>query len=204
MFLYNNTYIEKLLFKISMFFVLLGALNWLFIGAFDINLVTTIVGHNVVTTIIYIVIGICALTMMFKRDTYLPFLGPMIAPCSILQNREPPGATKEVKLIITPNTKVMYWAAEPANDALKTVVSWKEAYQKYENAGVATSNGEGVVILKVRSPQGYTVPFHGKLNPHIHYRVCGEAGFMETVRTVSIDKSEPEGLENSVSNHAEA
>lgn len=190
---FNSSYIQKLLFKIAMVLVIVGSLNWLFIGLFEFNLVTSLVGESSVANAIYIIVGIAALSIMFSRDTYLPFLGATIAPCSVLQNRQPPGATKQVKVIVPPNTKVLYWAAEPANEALKLELSWKEAYQKYENAGVATSNGEGVAILKVREPQGYNVPFYGKLNPHVHYRVCGEAGFMESVKTVPINKTDPMG-----------
>jgi hypothetical protein len=189
-----SPYIQKLLFKIAMILLIIGGLNWLAIGLFETNFVSYVCGNGLLSSIVYIFVGVSALTIMFYRDTYLPFLGETLAPCSVLQNRSPPGATKEVKLVITPNTKVLYWAAEPANDNLKALQSWKEAYGKYENAGVATSNGEGVVLLKVRDPQSYKVPFKGKLDAHVHYRVCGEGGFMERVNTVPIYKSDPEGF----------
>jgi len=188
-----SPYIQKMIFKIAMILLIIGGLNWLSIGIFEMNLVSMAVGNSI-SSIIYILVGVSALTIMFYRDTYLPFLGETLAPCSVLQNREPPGATKEVKFVITPNTKVLYWAAEPASDNLKVIKSWKEAYGKYENAGVATSNGEGVVVLKVRNPQPYKVPFKGQLDAHVHYRVCGEGGFMERVNTAPIYKSDPEGF----------
>lgn len=191
---WSTPYIQKLIFKLSMIFLIIGGLNWLLIGAFNTNIVMYLFGNGMISSIIYIIVGVSALTIMFYRDTYLPFLGETVAPCSVLQNREPPGATKEVKLIITPNTKVLYWAAEKANDKLKEEQSWKDAYGKYENAGVATSNSEGVVILKIRDPQSYNVPIKGKLDSHVHYRVCGEGGIMERVNTVPIHKSEPEGF----------
>jgi uncharacterized membrane protein YuzA (DUF378 family) len=190
---FDSLYIEKMLFKVAMVLIIVGSLNWLFIGLFEFNLVTSLFGEGSIATVIYIVVGIAALSIMFSRDTYLPFLGSTVVPCSVLQNRQPPGASKQVKVIVTPNTKVLYWAAEPGNEALKLEASWKEAYHKYENAGVATSNGEGVAILKVREPQAYSVPFYGKLNPHVHYRVCGESGFMESVKTVPINKVDPMG-----------
>jgi uncharacterized membrane protein YuzA (DUF378 family) len=189
-------YIQKLFFKLAIVLLIVGGLNWLAIGVFDTNMVSALFGDGVIATTVYILVGVSALTIMFYRDTYLPFLGETLAPCSVLQNREPPGATKEVKLIIAPNTKVLYWAAEPANEKLKEIPSWKEAYGKYENAGVATSNGEGVVVLKVRDPQSYTVPFKGQLDAHVHYRVCGEGGFMERVNTAPVYKRDPEGFED--------
>jgi hypothetical protein len=133
---------------------------------------------------------------MFDRDTYLPFLGPMVAPCSVLENREPPGATREVKVIVEPNVKVIYWAAEPASEDLKKINSWKQAYLKYDNAGVTTSDGEGVAVLKVRDPQGYKVPLKGALQPHVHYRVCGEAGWMGKINTTFVNQAKVEGFED--------
>ena len=193
---WSQTYVQKLLFKLAMVLVIIGGINWLLFGLFDLNLVSAIFGKSILATIIYVLVGLSAIFIMFDRDTYLPFLGPMVAPCSVLQNREPPGATKEIKVIVTPNTKVLYWAAEPASDKLEKLNSWKQAYLDYDNAGVTTSNGEGVAILKVREPQSYKVPFKGQLQPHVHYRVCGEAGWMGKINTIFVNDNKVEGFES--------
>lgn len=193
---FTSSYIKKLLFKIAMVLLIIGGVNWLLIGLFDLNLVTSLFGKGFLSNFIFVLVGLSALSIMFDRDTYLPFLGPMVAPCSVLQNKEPPGATKDIKVVVTPNTKVIYWAAEPANENLKTLKSWKDAYLEYENAGVTTSNGDGVAVLKVRDPQAYKVPFKGRLESHVHYRVCNEAGWMGRVNTVFLNSSGPEGFEN--------
>ena len=148
-----------------------------------------------VSSFMCVFIGISALAIMFDRDTYLPFLGPMVIPCSVLENREPPGATKEIKVMVEPNVKVIYWAAEPASEKLKEINSWKKAYLDYQNAGVATSNGEGVAVFKIRDPQSYKVPFKGEIAKHVHYRVCGEAGWMGKINTTMLDKNKVEGFE---------
>ena len=192
----NQTYIKTLLFKMAMILIIVGGINWLLFGVFDLNLVSVNFGECVVSTLIYTLIGISALAIMFDRDTYLPFLGPMVAPCSVLQDRSPPGATKEVKVIVNPRAKVLYWAAEPKNTKIEQIQSWKEAYLQYDNAGVATSDGEGVAVLKVRDPQSYKVPFKGTLRSHVHYRVCGEAGWMGRIQTVFLGETAPEGFEN--------
>lgn len=186
-------YIKKLLYKVAMVLLIIGGLNWLAIGAFDTNVVRFIFG-DWLSDYIYILVGLGAVSIMCDRDTYLPFLGPMVAPCSVLQDRAPPGATKDVKLVVAPNTKVLYWAAEPANELLKDVQSWKEAYAKYENAGVATANQDGVVILRVRPPQNYTVPIRGELKQHVHYRLCNEDGWLSRIHTTYVDKVTPEGF----------
>ena len=193
---WSETYVRKLLFKSAMVLLIIGGLNWLLFGLFDVNLVSGIFGQSFMATLIYILVGISAVAIMFDRDTYLPFLGPMVAPCSVLENRDPPGATREVKVNVEPNVKVIYWAAEPASENLEKLNSWKQAYLDYQNAGVATSNGEGVAVLKVRDPQAYRVPLKGRLSPHVHYRVCGEAGWMGKITTVFLDQPKVEGFED--------
>lgn len=190
---WSETYIKKLLFKIAILFLIIGGLNCLLMGLFDIN-VFSIFGKRV-SAIMCVFIGISALAIMFDRDTYLPFLGPMVIPCSVLENREPPGATREIKVMVEPNVKVIYWAAEPASEKLKEINSWKKAYLDYQNAGVATSNGEGVAVFKIRDPQSYKVPFKGEIAKHVHYRVCGEAGWMGKINTTMLDKNKVEGFE---------
>ena len=193
---WSETYVRKLLFKAAMVLLIVGGLNWLLVGLFDVNLVSGIFGKGGIATFIYILVGVSALAIMFDRDTYLPFLGPMVAPCSVLENRDPPGATREVKVNVEPNVKVIYWAAEPASENLKKLNSWKQAYLDYQNAGVTTSSGDGVAVLKIRDPQSYKVPLKGQLAPHVHYRVCGEAGWMGKITTVFLDKNKVEGFED--------
>jgi uncharacterized membrane protein YuzA (DUF378 family) len=192
---WSETYIRKLMFKVAMILLIIGGLNWLLVGIFDFNLVYAIFGKSFLASLIYILVGISAIAIMFDRDTYLPFLGPMVAPCSVLENRDPPGATREVKVVVEPNVKVIYWAAEPASNKIEKINSWKQAYLNYENAGVTTSNGEGVAILKIREPQGYKVPLKGELQPHVHYRVCGEAGWMGRINTAFLNR-DVEGFED--------
>ena len=187
-------YVKKLLFKVAMILLIIGGLNWLCIGAFDTDIVRALFGKGLFSDCIFILVGLSAITIMFDRDTYLPFLGPMVAPCSVLQDRSPPGATKEVKIVVKPNAKIIYWAAEPANDNLKDIQSWKVAYQHFENAGVVTANQEGVALLKVRPPQIYNVPIRGKIEHHVHYRICDEDGWMSHVYTTYLDKNIPEGF----------
>lgn len=106
-------------------------------------------------------------------------------PCSILQDKAPQDARERLTIHIAPNTKVIYWAAEPETQGLKRVKSWREAYT-YENAGVATSDATGAAVLLFKKPQQYTVSFKGNLKPHVHYRVCKSGGWIGRVETVSL------------------
>jgi|GEM_PF-1688279 len=51
--------------KTALFFTITGAINWLFIGLFDFNIVkylfTDLIGMDMITKFIYIIVGICGL-----------------------------------------------------------------------------------------------------------------------------------------------
>ncbi len=183
---FDTEYYRRFAYKIAMIFLIIGAINWLSIGAFRYNFVHKIFGSDILGRSIYVFVGLCALFVMFSRDFYLPFLGPMVAPCAAIVDRIPSGATEEVIVQAHPNAKVLYWAAEPSYEKLKVINDWKTAYGEYENTGVVTANNDGVAVLKVRLPQGYSVPFAGTLNSHVHYRVCKPSGWMGSVKTVKV------------------
>jgi uncharacterized membrane protein YuzA (DUF378 family) len=185
----------------------------LVVGGFNLGLlaftgkdpISTLFGKgSMVANGIFLAIAIAALSMAFFRDSYLPFLGPSVMPCSLLKEQIPEHADAEVRVHVNPGAKVLYWAAEPDNKDLETINTWKEAYLGFRNAGVALADQNGGVTLKIRKPQGYTVPVKGELSPHIHYRQCSENGFIDRVETVNLDSKEY--FENEVSrqeDHAE-
>jgi hypothetical protein len=131
---------------------------------------------------------------MFNRDTYLPFLGETVLPCTTIAERVPPGSTKELRVPAPPGSKVLYWAAEPAMEELKQIQDWQHAYNKFENAGVTTTDNTGIAILKVRDPQPYTVPFKGRIEPHVHFRICDGTGMLGRIKTVYVSDSHIEGF----------
>jgi len=186
-------YWQKLAFKVAMVLVLIGALNWFSCGVLNINLVESVLGKTL-SRGIYGLVGIAALSIMFNRDTYLPFLGETVLPCTTIPERVPPGATKELRVPAPPGSKVLYWAAEPAMEELKQLQTWDQAYNKYENAGVTTTDSTGIAILKVRSPQPYLVPFKGRLEPHVHFRICDGTGMLGRIKTVFVSDGHVEGF----------
>ncbi len=185
---------QKMVFKTAVVLILIGAINWLLIGLFQTNLVESIFGTGFLARTIYILVGVAALSIAFNRDTYLPFLGETVLPCSIIPERTPPGATKELKVPAPVGAKVLYWAAEPAMEGLKNIPDWQTAYAQYENAGVTVADSTGMATLKVRAPQAYTVPFKGRLEPHIHYRICSNTGMMGRIKTVFVNDGHIEGF----------
>ena len=192
----KSQYQFAFLYKICLVLLIVGALNWFLVGAFKVNIVEKIFGGGLVGRLIYLVVGAAAVYVMFDRNTYLPFLGPMVAPCGALQDRVPPGANASVVVTVKPKAKVLFWAAEQGDSGLKEAVDWQKAYGEYENTGVATADEQGRVEFKVRRPQSYRVPMRGELKNHIHYRECGVSGWMGPIETVFlpapiVEASEP-------------
>lgn len=143
-----------------------------------------------ILNVLLIAIGVSAVVVGLYRDSYLPFLGPTIMPCSLLRAQTPEGADTDVRIYAKPGATVLYWAAEPANKDLQGLNDWRKAYLGHRNAGVVVADSDGYATLKVRKPQAYSVPMKGALVPHIHYRVCREQGFIGRVETVTLDGKE--------------
>ena len=148
-----------------------------------------VLGHTV-PVLFLLAVGAAAVSVAFARDFYLPFLGETILPCSVLDPKVPENADTEVKVLVKPGDKVLYWASEPANEDMDKIQDWRRAYLGYKNAGVAIADSDGFATLAVRHPQPYQVPLHGKLDAHVHYRVCMHDGFIGAVKTVKLDGRE--------------
>ena len=63
----------EILKKICLFLIIIGAINWAFVGLFELDLVASIFGGSdaMLAKIIYIIIGIAGLidiSMLFDRD----------------------------------------------------------------------------------------------------------------------------------------
>ena len=184
-------YYKKKAFAIAVLLLVVGGLNLGYMTVFKVDLIKYVFGKNaIVTNIIFLFIGLAALGIGFYRDTYLPFLGPTVFPCAVLNAQVPENADFTIQVSVEPGVKVVYWAAEPANKDLQFVTNWRNAYLDYKNAGVAVADAMGKATLKVRKPQPYTVPMKGELTPHIHYRICNGSGWIGHVRTVTFDGKE--------------
>ena len=189
----DSLFLQKLAFKAAMVILIIGALNWLSVGLLRKNPVELLLGRGFSSRAIYVTVGLAALAIMFYRDTYLPFLGETVMPCSALSEQTPRGADTEVVIHTKPNAKIIFWASEPDKDHLAKLNDWRAAYLNFENVGVTTADGEGRASLRVRKPQPYTVPIRGRLDAHIHYRVCGESAMLGRIETVFLTQTK-EGM----------
>lgn len=180
---------EKKIYMIAMLLVILGSINWGVKGLFKKDIVEEIGErtNKIVSKIIYVIIGLSGLFLISKRDVYLPFLGQSVIPCSSMIERIPNNHTEEVIVNVSPNSNVVYWAAEPENEKLKKMANPWDAYQNFSNSGVVKSNSIGQATLKFRTPQTYAVKGGRKiLQPHVHYRYCEHPGMMSRIETVKL------------------
>ena len=138
--------------------------------------------------VVAVLMAAAALYVGLNRDTYLPFLGETVLPCSLLKEQVPEHADTEVTVSgLTPGAKVLYWAAEPATQGLDRLKGWQQAYLEFANAGVARVSADGHVVLRIRRPQPYTVPLKGRLEAHVHWRVCKDGGMVGPVQTTQVN-----------------
>lgn len=190
----QTMYYSKKFYMLVVFLVLMGSINWFSIGVLGQDLVRLALPPRYARWV-YIVIGLAAVGLLFRRDVYLPFLGETLVPAGALAQKTPQNANDQVTVTTKPGSKVVYWAAEPNPTQGKDLPSWDIAYAGYENSGVAVADDTGKAILRIRGPpQAYKVPMKGALQPHIHFRVAETNGFMGRVQTLFIRDGHVEGM----------
>ena len=177
-------YWKKVLDMITLVFLLLGGVILGIKGIFNYDVFKN-KNLKLVGTIVYMLIAVSTLYNIFSRDYYLPFLGDSAHPCGFLTEKIPENADNKVVIKTKPNTSVLYWASEPSQNNQIIENPWL-AYGSNKNAGVTTSDADGLAILRVRSPSGYKVPSGRTTSPHIHYRVCIGNGMLGRIETVEI------------------
>lgn len=188
---------SKKVYMLAVLLLVIGGLNWGYCAAFGKDLVSQTIGklNPMAARVVFALVGIAAIYVGFCRDTYLPFLGETLVPCSILVEKTPDGANVSKEVIVTPGAKVLFWASEPQTEHLNELNDWRKAYLEYANAGVTIADASGRATLRVRKPQAYKVPMKGRLESHIHYRVCGANGFLGRVQTEFMGTVVAEGLD---------
>lgn len=179
--IYEDKTIDKTAYSILLLSAILFPIHTLFREGINSKF-----NGDIVFKIISLTGVIAVIHFVSNRDYYLPFLGDTVFPTGLLGNNVTPNnADLTVILKLKPNTKIVYWAAEPCKDyeCRTPVMAW-EAYKSYINSGVATSNSEGIATVRVRSPQHYKVPYKQKvLSPHIHYRKVLTNGMLSKIYT---------------------
>jgi len=191
---FTSMYVQKKAYMLAIFLVLIGSVNWLSIGLCGHDLVRMVMPPRFAKWV-YIVVGLAALPLIFQRDVYLPFLGETVVPGGALSVKTPQNANDQVTVRTRPGAKVVYWAAEPNPNQGKDLPTPDVAYGEFENSGVVEADTSGHAILRFRGPpQAYTVPVHGRLESHVHFRVADHMGFMGRVQSIFLKDGRIEGF----------
>lgn len=190
----SRLYRDKKLSMVATSLVLIGGLNWLSAVFLKKDAVALLLGTKTLGKTVYLFVGLAALYLVFKRDSYLPFLGETVLPCAAFGPRTPDNANQEVAITVPPNAKVVYWASEPKHDASGgDLHMWNVAYNDFTNSGVTIADDKGKAVLHFRgSPQAYKVPYKGTIKPHVHFRVCEKLGMLGPVQTYFLDSGKIE------------
>jgi len=133
---------------------------------------------------IAVVVSVAALAV--RRDAFLPFLGYVALPPTLLKEGPvaPRNANVETSAIIDvpDGTRVLYWGAKSAEEVRDSPGA---AYADFENAGVAVVKSNRAT-LRLQCPAKYRVPGPGVLDRHVHYRVVFGGGLIGPVHTLNV------------------
>lgn len=142
-----------------------------------------------IDTGIYVVFFLCALYLVFQRNTWLPFLGESVLPSALVPLKVNSGDT-EVEVRVSPEAKVVYWSAKPSDKAERGEPRFpavEDAYDDYSNSGVTQANIDGIAKLAFNKGTDYEVPSGKVIKSHVHYREMDlKYGMMGPVQTVYV------------------
>ena len=171
--------IKIYVYQIVLFIVLLGGINWLILGAFNFNLIKNVIGSSNIESIVYMLVGICSIALLFKKNIFLPFLDETVYPKPL--NDVKNNGTETTTLTNLPcNTKVIYWAAKSSSTDASNP---EEAYNDYSNYGIGTTDNNGEIKINFYKPGRYSVSCKGLLPSHVHYRYWKSNDMLSRVRT---------------------
>lgn len=168
--------------------VIIGALNW-GLYAFNYNLVAYISfwinslfnTNYSIDKVIYILVALAAISLAICKYTWLPFLGQTVFPKGLLELKSPSKYDKIVPVRTKPNSIIVYWASTNKNDPNAPV---DIAYGDLTNSGVTKSDNNGNASFNIIEGNSYIVPWKGKLNKHVHYRIFDDKFILGPVQTV--------------------
>lgn len=182
------------LYSISLIIVLIGGLNWFFIGSTGFNfikfLIEKITGNTNrnLNKIVYLIIGICTLYLLIfqQRHMFLSFLDETVMPPTIFQSQTNISSNAKMSINAPNGLKVIYWGANAVKPNFDNIKNWQEAYDGYKNSGVVdVVNDKAEINFSI--PVRYRVGlFNMLLDRHIHYRILYPNGVISRVHTKKI------------------
>lgn len=173
--------------------LILGGLNYLYMGLVSKSGFLFLDIPKNVLNIIFILIGISAIYLFFNRNYYLPFLGETVIPIVSPFKKNSKNAIKTIIKNIPPKSTVIYWGAKASQDD-ELIIDPYTAYGDYTNSGISLANENGEAEIDYECPSSYQVPKFGMLRKtlrkHIHYRYIdpNTPGLVSPVYTLYLNK----------------
>lgn len=185
---------NQYIYMLAVFLVLVGALNWGSVGAFNINLVSFLnnstLNSESFERVIYILVGLCALYLVLYGNLFLPFLGETVLPSSVLDKKMKYSEHAKKLIVDAPAnaTHVVFWASLPMMKKDDETLDHEKAYGNFSNSGV-TPVVNGKATLYFECPVNYNVgAFDSELSKHVHYRFVYSNGVMSDVMTAYVEE----------------
>jgi uncharacterized membrane protein YuzA (DUF378 family) len=178
------------LYIISIVLILISAINLGIVGLFKVNMLNYLTFKNeLFLRIVYVVIGLCALYLIFirPRQTFLSFLEKTVMPPSVFKPFEQKNTNTEMTIDAPHAIKVVYWAAKQNMGNIDD--NPIDAYGEYENTGIANVVNNKAT-LKFNCPESYKVGrlYKYQLQPHVHYRLIYKSGVISEIFSLNVEK----------------
>lgn len=184
-----NKQIEIYIKMIFIIFILIGALNWGSVGLFNYNFInelTSIFGSlaiNIEKTL-YVLVGLSAIFLLFRRETYLPMTGEMAIAPFLSVDYKP---TIDEPLIYTienlpPDTRVIYWTSK---GLLKNNLNPLYIYADYFYTGITTVDENGKAELFTEKP---LILNDKQLPTYLNYRYWIGSALTSKIFSIRLDK----------------
>lgn len=155
--------------------VLLGAITWGAIGAFNYNIIhSLLMGNTMAKKIVYTLIGISGLYIAMCKNTYWPYLGESTFPAHLLAHCEEASQGKKMQITTSyPNTAIVYWVKNEKDGSLY-------------NSGTAQTNNMAIATIILAEPDKKKVPGYWMIPKEIYYRAVTGPGSLSQVEKTSM------------------
>jgi len=183
------------LINLAKLLLIIGGIIWGFYGTFDIYILD-IIPSVIIQKFICALIGIASIILIFNTNYFLTHLDDTFIPYPLINNdNQPIDSNYSIKILVPPNSKVLYWAAEPLNNNEDMYRDVQKAYGDFMNSGIVTADASGNAYLLLKIPGPYTIHnqvFSKTLLPHIHYRYTLKNSILSKIYTIDVNPNNNE------------
>lgn len=189
------------LYLISIVLLLAGAINSGICGLTGTNVISVIsngiFGVDILSSFFYTIIGICAVYLASKPQTYMPFIGETIVPAYVLPDSNNKNRAVyidgikykfdtlvHIKVPYADAISIIYWASKPFKTEYST------AYGDFANSGIANviNKRASLYIIcpeKLHANRLGIIPH--TFSKYVNYRIVYKNGLLSEIMTHDIN-----------------